>query len=64
MKMFNQFDTATIARDIPEYELKRGTRCVIVEVYEDHAAYEVECFNDDGKTIDVVTVFARDLDAA
>jgi hypothetical protein len=58
------YKDATLARDLPEYRLRRGD---IVKLVEHHRAadgtegYSVEVFNALGTTINVIAVTASDL---
>jgi hypothetical protein len=56
--MIQEHERAILTRDIPEKALKAGDVGTIVHVYSDGAAYEIEFFALDGRTLDVVTVEA------
>lgn len=47
--------------DLPEYDLKAGDVGVVVHIYGDGEAYELEVFALDGRTLTVVTVEAAQL---
>ena len=56
--MINEHERAVLTVDLPEYGLLAGDVGVIVHIYKDGAAYEVEFFTLEGETLDVVTVEA------
>jgi hypothetical protein len=57
----NELDTIVLAHDISEHELKKGDVGVIVHIYENGKAFEVEFVTTDGKTIAVLTLNASDV---
>ncbi len=63
--MFEEYDVVELKRDLPEHGLKAGTRGAIVMVH--HApsrAYEVELIDNEGWTLNVLTLKDEDLIAA
>ena len=56
--MIQEHERAILTRDIPEQGLKAGDVGTVVHIYRDGAAYEIEFFALDGRTLDVVTVEA------
>lgn len=61
--MFEELDKVVLTHDIKEYNLKDGDRGTIVHVYGKDEAYEVEFFNEKGKTIAVLTLMQDDIRA-
>lgn len=57
--MIREHERAVLTRDLPERGLKAGDVGTVVHVYRDGAAYEIELFALDGRTLDVVTVEAE-----
>jgi len=49
--------------DLPEHHIATGDVGTVVHIYADSAAYEVEIFALDGRTLDVVTVEAGQVRA-
>lgn len=63
--MFKEYDAVQLKRDLPEHDLKAGTRGAIVMVHhEPYRAYEVELIDEEGWTLDVLTLKDEDLLAA
>lgn len=56
--MIREHERAVLTRDLPEHGLQAGDVGTVVHVYHDGAAYELEFFALDGRTLDVVTVEA------
>lgn len=56
--MIKEHEHAILTSDLPEHGLQAGDVGVVVHVYGDRLAYEVEFFTFDGETLDVVTVEA------
>ncbi|WP_084696301.1 DUF4926 domain-containing protein [Salisaeta longa] len=54
--MIQELDTVVLADDLPEHGLTPGDVGVVVHVYADGAAYEVEFLTGEGATIAVVTL--------
>lgn len=54
--MIQEHERAVLTVDLPEHKLQAGDVGVVVHVYADRQAYEVEFFTLDGQTFDVVTV--------
>lgn len=59
--MMREHERAVLTRDLPEHGLKAGDVGTVVHVYRDGAAYEIEFFALDGRTLDVVTVAAEQV---
>jgi hypothetical protein len=58
-QMIKEHERAVLTTDMPENHLRAGDVGTVVHIYEDSAAYEIEFFTLDGRTVDVVTVEAR-----
>jgi hypothetical protein len=56
--MIRAHERAVLTGDLPEQGLEAGDVGTVVHVYADGAAYEIEFFALDGRTLDVVTVAA------
>jgi hypothetical protein len=56
--MIKEHDRAVLIVDLPDYGLRAGDVGVVVHIYNDGAAYEIEFFALDGHTLDVATVEA------
>lgn len=56
--MIKEHERAVLTMDLPEYGLQAGDVGVVVHIYKDGEAYEVEFFTLEGDTLDVVTVEA------
>lgn len=54
--MIKEHEQVVLTVDIPEYDLKAGDVGIVVHIYSDGQAYELEFFTLDGNTLDVVTV--------
>lgn len=54
--MLELFKEAVLIVDIPEKGLQKGDVGVVIEVYGDHEAYEVEFMTKHGRTIAVETL--------
>ena len=54
--MIQELDTVVLADDLPEYGLTHGDVGVVVHVYSDGTAYEVEFVTGEGATVAVVTL--------
>lgn len=59
--MIKEHERAVLIVDLPENHLRAGDVGTIVHIYSDGAAYEIEFFTLDGRTLDVVTVEAADV---
>lgn len=59
--MIKEFETVVLNNDLPGTSLHSGDRGVVVMVYNEGEAYEVEFFSPDGKTIAVETIEAAKL---
>jgi len=53
-----QYETVALLEDIPEKNLWRGQVGVIVEIYADGKAYELEFMDDEGYTYALETIYA------
>ena len=63
--MFEEYDTVHLKHDLPEHNLKASTRGAIVMVHlSPSRAYEVELVDNEGWTLDVLTLKDEDLVAA
>lgn len=56
--MISEHDSVALTRDLPAVGLVAGDVGVVVHIYEDRAAYEVEFVNFDGETIAVESLEA------
>jgi hypothetical protein len=56
--MIHEHDRVIFTEDMPEHRLAAGDVGTVVHIYDHDAAYEVEVFTLDGRTLDVVTVAA------
>jgi hypothetical protein len=54
--MIKEHEQVVLTVDLPDYDLKAGDVGVVVHIYSDGTAYELEIFALDGRTLDVVTV--------
>lgn len=59
--MLKEHERAILTTDLPEYHLKVSDVGIVVHIYQDAIAYEIEFLTLDGTTIDVVTVKAEQL---
>ena len=59
--MIQEHQHAILLVDLPDYGLQVGDVGTVVHVYPDSAAYEIEFFALDGRTLDVVTVEAAQV---
>ena len=59
--MIKEHEQVVLTTDLPEYDLKAGDVGVVVHIYSDGEAYELEIFALDGRTLDVVTVEAAQV---
>jgi hypothetical protein len=59
--MIQEHERAILTSDLPEHGLKAGDVGTVVHCYRDEAAYEIEFFALDGRTLNVVTVEADQL---
>jgi hypothetical protein len=62
-KHIEELEEAVLLVDMPEKGLKRGDVGVVVHVYENDVAYEVEFMTKDGHTIAVETLEAEQVRA-
>ena len=56
--MIKEFETVALNIDLPGTSLLKGAEGVVVMVYNEGEAYEVEFFSPDGRTIAVETIEA------
>lgn len=61
--MLKEHERAVLTVDLPDWALKAGDLGTIVHVYSDQAAYEIEFFTLDGRTLQVITVEASQVRA-
>lgn len=54
--MIKELDTVVLAHGIPEHGLARGDVGVVVHIYANDEAYEVEFVTGEGATVAVVTL--------
>lgn len=54
--MIKEHERVVLIVDLPSYGLKAGDIGIVVHIYADQAAYELEIFTADGHTLEVVTV--------
>ncbi len=59
--MIEEHERAILLVDLIEQKLKAGDVGTVVHIYSDGAAYEIEFFTMDGRTLDVVTVEANQV---
>ncbi len=59
--MFVENESVMLTHNIDEYGLKEGTVGVVVFVYENGEAYEVEFMTPEGRTIGILTLTSTDL---
>jgi hypothetical protein len=59
--MISEHERAVLTVDLPDTGFKMGDVGTVVHVYADGAAYELEFFALDGRTLDVVTVEAEQV---
>ncbi|MBL8152801.1 MAG: DUF4926 domain-containing protein [Anaerolineae bacterium] len=59
--MIREHERAVLTVDLPETDFKMGDVGTVVHIYVDGAAYEMEFFTLDGRTLDVVTVEAEQV---
>lgn len=60
--MFEEYDVVQLKHDLPEHNLKVGTQGAIVMVHtHPYRAYEVELIDDEGWTLEVLTLTDADL---
>ncbi len=61
--MIPEHKQAVLMVDLPDYDLKAGDVGVVVHIYPNATAYEVEFFTLDGHTVDVVTIESNQVRA-
>lgn len=54
--MYEELDTIVLARDMKEYNLKKGDVGAVVHVYKDKRAIEAEFLTAEGRTVAVLTL--------
>jgi hypothetical protein len=59
--MIKEHEQVVLTTDLPEYSLKSGDVGVVVHIYTDGQAYEIELFTLERNTLDVVTVEASQV---
>lgn len=58
--MYNELDTIVLNKDIKDHGLKKGDVGVVVHIYKDEKAVEVE-FTTEDKTVAVLTLTPNDI---
>ncbi|MEZ0484058.1 DUF4926 domain-containing protein [Fibrella aquatica] len=61
--MIELFKEAVLLIDLPDKGLMKGDVGVVVEIYKDHKAYEVEFMTKEGRTFAVETLYADQIRA-
>lgn len=61
--MLREHERAVLTADLPSTGFSAGDVGTVVHIYADGAAYELEFFALDGRTLDVITVEARQVRA-
>ena len=61
--MIHEHDHAILTADLPDEGFQAGDVGIVVHIYDDHQAYEIEFLALKGRTIDVVTVEAHQVRA-
>ena len=59
--MIKEYERVALTVDLPQYRLKAGDIGVVVMIHGEHEGYELEIFSADGKTLDVITVEAKQV---
>ena len=59
--MIKELDTVVLAHAVVEYDLKQGDIGVVVHVYRDNAAYEVEFVTGKGRTVAVLRLQPEEI---
>ncbi|MBZ0317571.1 MAG: DUF4926 domain-containing protein [Anaerolineae bacterium] len=59
--MIKEHEQVVLTTDLPEYDLKAGDVGIVIHIYSDGEAYELEIFALDGRTLDIVTVEAAQV---
>lgn len=59
--MFDELDTVVLARNIEKYGLKKGDIGVVVHIYNEGKALEVEFVDAEGKTVALLTLTTDDV---
>lgn len=59
--MIEELDTVVLTRDLPEHTLQKGDIGVVVHIYKDNAAFEVEFVTGEGETMAVLTLLPQDI---
>jgi len=59
--MIKEHERVALTVDLPKHHLKAGDLGVVVMIHGNHEGYELELFSADGRTLDVVTVEARQV---
>lgn len=62
--MIAELESVRVTRDLPNQGARAGSTGVVVHVYRDGVAYEVELMDPNGDTLGVATVPAEALEAA
>ncbi len=59
--MIHELDTVVLTHDIEEHGLKQGDVGTVVHSYSDGAAFEIEFFTAEGKTVALLTLTHADI---
>jgi Domain of unknown function (DUF4926) len=59
--MIKELDIISLTRDIPEHELTKGSRGVVVHCYNDAQGFEVEFMDEMGEISRVLTLQKSDI---
>ena len=59
--MFEELNTVVLARNIEKYGLKKGDIGVVVHIYNEGKALEVEFVDAEGKTVALLTLTTADV---
>ncbi len=59
--MIGEHERVVLTVDLPDTDFKTGDVATVVHIYADGAAYELEFFALNGRTLDVVTVTAEQV---
>ncbi len=59
--MIKEFQQVVITEDLPKYQLKAGDLGVVVMIHGNHLGYELEIFSAEGRTLEVITVEAKQV---
>ena len=60
--MIRELDVVILKRDIEEHSLRKGMHGTVVHCYDAPGVYEVEFFDESGRTITVATTYESDIE--